>query len=272
MNDLQEAKKERVNMAKKQERVKAAVEMYRAFPLKNGEGPKDPPHNETLVDMVTDILHLAHRLGQDPAGILRMAGTHIGVETSPPTFARVAWTADDVLSLRENWTEERAMDFLLEKENDIRDRTIEHGWEVIEGLLPPEEEPEADRAEENERFPDRTMEERDEATDAAMQREREANRLYDEHERKAGRPVRKDAEEFDRILYQILEHVQASAITGLRGHDPINKAAIAGIKSAIAKTHYSPDSEGNIAEAETNSKSPGANADHRRTRTTHFAP
>lgn len=56
------------------------------------------------------------------------------------TFAKVGWTAEDILDLRENWTKEQAEDFLQKNERRIKDRLIEKGNEMLEDLLPPEEE------------------------------------------------------------------------------------------------------------------------------------
>jgi hypothetical protein len=50
-------------------------------------------------------------------------------------FARVAWTAEDILTLRPEWTEEKADEWLAQNERHIQDRSVELGWEVIETLL-----------------------------------------------------------------------------------------------------------------------------------------
>jgi hypothetical protein len=55
-------------------------------------------------------------------------------------FAKVVWVADDVLSLRPNWTLDQAEEFLSENEGDIQDIMISRGWDAIESLLPPKEE------------------------------------------------------------------------------------------------------------------------------------
>lgn len=55
-------------------------------------------------------------------------------------YATVRWTAEDVLNLRTNWTEEQAEDWLSNNEKYIQSRLIELGWEVIETLLPDEDE------------------------------------------------------------------------------------------------------------------------------------
>jgi hypothetical protein len=51
-------------------------------------------------------------------------------------FAKIAWTVDDILNLKPNWTEKQAEEWLASNEKYIQDRTIELGWEVIECLLP----------------------------------------------------------------------------------------------------------------------------------------
>lgn len=60
-----------------------------------------------------------------------------GVKEEPrkKKYAQIAWTAEDVLTLRPEWTKEQAEDFLCENERQIQDRTIEIGWEVLEALL-----------------------------------------------------------------------------------------------------------------------------------------
>lgn len=50
-------------------------------------------------------------------------------------FAKVEWQAEDVQSLRPDWTKEKCRRFLYRAEGNLQDRTIEHGWEVIEVLL-----------------------------------------------------------------------------------------------------------------------------------------
>ncbi len=140
--------------------IEAAKEMYRAYPRKNKNEPRGRPFNETFVDMVTNILLMAHNQGHDPAAILRMAAGHIEAEIGPQqqigaiqapagpgAFAEVKWTVQDVLSLRENWTEEQAENFLEENEKRIKDRLVEEGWDVLEDLLPPEEEDEEEEQE-----------------------------------------------------------------------------------------------------------------------------
>jgi hypothetical protein len=55
------------------------------------------------------------------------------------TYADVSWAVEDITSLRPDWSDEKAEDFLCANQNRLRDRTIELGWEVIECLLPIEE-------------------------------------------------------------------------------------------------------------------------------------
>ena len=51
------------------------------------------------------------------------------------TYAKVEWTAEDVLTLRPDMTEEQAEEFLQSNEKHLRDRLIELGWDVMESLL-----------------------------------------------------------------------------------------------------------------------------------------
>lgn len=53
------------------------------------------------------------------------------------TFAEVAWTKYDVKTLRPKWSLKKCEEFLEENERRIQDAMVEHGWEVIDFLLPP---------------------------------------------------------------------------------------------------------------------------------------
>jgi hypothetical protein len=50
-------------------------------------------------------------------------------------YATVEWTVDDILTLRPEWTKERAEEFLDINEKYIQARLVELGWEVIESML-----------------------------------------------------------------------------------------------------------------------------------------
>lgn len=50
-------------------------------------------------------------------------------------FAAVSWTAEDIQTLRPDWTTEQAEEWLDTNQRYIRDRLVELGWEVIETLL-----------------------------------------------------------------------------------------------------------------------------------------
>jgi hypothetical protein len=52
-------------------------------------------------------------------------------------YARVVWTAQDVLTIRPSWTSEQAEEWLANNERNIVDELITHGWDVIESMLPP---------------------------------------------------------------------------------------------------------------------------------------
>ena len=55
-------------------------------------------------------------------------------------FAKVVWQAGDVQSIRPNWSDERAEQWLADNQRHIQDRLVELGWEVIEDLLGDEDE------------------------------------------------------------------------------------------------------------------------------------
>lgn len=50
-------------------------------------------------------------------------------------YATVTWTAEDVLTLRPQWSKERAEEWLEANQKYVRDRLVELGWDVIETLL-----------------------------------------------------------------------------------------------------------------------------------------
>ena len=49
---------------------------------------------------------------------------------------KITFAAEDIQTLRPNWSLEECESWLQENEKYIRDRLIELGWEVIETLLP----------------------------------------------------------------------------------------------------------------------------------------
>jgi hypothetical protein len=51
-------------------------------------------------------------------------------------YATVTWTADDVQTLRPEWSTEKCEEWLEMNQRYIQDRLVELGWEVIEALLP----------------------------------------------------------------------------------------------------------------------------------------
>jgi hypothetical protein len=51
------------------------------------------------------------------------------------TFAEVAWTVEDIQTLRPEMTDEEAAQWLESNQKYIRDRLVELGWDVIESLL-----------------------------------------------------------------------------------------------------------------------------------------
>jgi hypothetical protein len=48
----------------------------------------------------------------------------------------IAWTVDDIKTLRPDWTEDQCADFLDRIEDILRERSIEFGWSIIESELP----------------------------------------------------------------------------------------------------------------------------------------
>jgi hypothetical protein len=52
-----------------------------------------------------------------------------------PTYAKVAWTAHDVQTLRPRWTLAQCEQALADNEKYVQERLVELGWEVLDALL-----------------------------------------------------------------------------------------------------------------------------------------
>lgn len=50
-------------------------------------------------------------------------------------YATVSWTAEDIQTLRPDWTPDQCEEWLESNQRYIQDRLVELGWEVIETLL-----------------------------------------------------------------------------------------------------------------------------------------
>ena len=46
-------------------------------------------------------------------------------------FAEVSWNAEDVQTLRPDWSEEQCNDMLKQEEDDIQISMIDRGWSVL---------------------------------------------------------------------------------------------------------------------------------------------
>ena len=60
-------------------------------------------------------------------------------EKVKPRLAAVSWCADDIQTMRPEWTVQKCLDFLVENGRYIQDAMVRSGWDVIESLLPPRE-------------------------------------------------------------------------------------------------------------------------------------
>lgn len=54
-------------------------------------------------------------------------------------LAQVAWQAEDIQTLRPEWSDDKCNEWLDANEDDIQCAMIERGWAVIEHLLPEED-------------------------------------------------------------------------------------------------------------------------------------
>lgn len=50
-------------------------------------------------------------------------------------YAQVTWRAEDIQTLKPNWSLEKCQEWLESNENRIQDRLTELGWEVIDSLM-----------------------------------------------------------------------------------------------------------------------------------------
>lgn len=51
------------------------------------------------------------------------------------THAQVSWCAEDIQSLRPNWSLDQCDEFLMDNEDDIQCAMIERGWDAISDLI-----------------------------------------------------------------------------------------------------------------------------------------
>jgi hypothetical protein len=50
-------------------------------------------------------------------------------------YAKVVWTAEDVKTLKPDWTDEQATEWLAVNQKHIQERLVEMGWEVMNALM-----------------------------------------------------------------------------------------------------------------------------------------
>ena len=51
------------------------------------------------------------------------------------TYAVVTWRAEDVQSIKKDWSLARCEEWLEDNEDNMKDRLTELGWEVLDSLL-----------------------------------------------------------------------------------------------------------------------------------------
>lgn len=49
--------------------------------------------------------------------------------------AEVSWCAEDIKTLRPDWSDKKCNEFLMDNEDDIQCAMIERGWDAISDLL-----------------------------------------------------------------------------------------------------------------------------------------
>ena len=60
------------------------------------------------------------------------------------TYAVVTWRAEDVQSIKKDWSLPRCEEWLEDNEDNMKDRLTELGWEVMGALLMMEDDDDAD--------------------------------------------------------------------------------------------------------------------------------
>jgi hypothetical protein len=60
------------------------------------------------------------------------------------TYAVVTWRAEDVQSIKKDWSLPRCEEWLEDNEDNMKDRLTELGWEVLGALLMMEDDEDAD--------------------------------------------------------------------------------------------------------------------------------
>jgi hypothetical protein len=60
------------------------------------------------------------------------------------TYAVVTWRAEDVQSIKKDWSLPRCEEWLEDNEDNMKDRLTELGWEVMGALLMMEDDEDAD--------------------------------------------------------------------------------------------------------------------------------
>lgn len=50
-------------------------------------------------------------------------------------YAKVVWTANDIQTLKEDWSDTECEEWLQNNQKHIQSRLVELGWQVIEDLL-----------------------------------------------------------------------------------------------------------------------------------------
>ncbi|MBI4397281.1 MAG: hypothetical protein HY548_09310 [Elusimicrobia bacterium] len=56
-------------------------------------------------------------------------------QPAKPSFARTAWSVEDLQELRPRWSSKQCEEFLRRNEEAIREAMVERGWQAIDTLL-----------------------------------------------------------------------------------------------------------------------------------------
>jgi hypothetical protein len=59
----------------------------------------------------------------------------MNTQTKEPIKAVVTWCAEDIQTIKPDWSLEQCQEFLESNVRNIQDRLIEVGWEVLDALV-----------------------------------------------------------------------------------------------------------------------------------------
>lgn len=98
-----------------------------------------PDRQEGILENLFNTLAL-HSVGHVYCDAVRMKTAMVAASAAKKDYTtHIAVGVDEVLTLRDDWTEEQAEEWLSMNFKPARDRLVKLSWEVLGDLLPPED-------------------------------------------------------------------------------------------------------------------------------------